>query len=122
MADLAGAAPTEPERLDPTVLAAFREALHEDEYVVHMAHAFLDETPGEMAELAAAARRLDLSAVVSIAHLIRGNALTFGAARLAEVCAAIEVSPVRSRSLLPSMRKEFDEVARSLTGYLEGLR
>lgn len=107
---------------DPTVLAELRTALEDDEFVLGIAHSFLGRTPGHIAALADAAREGDLPAISETAHLIKGSALTFGAPRLVNLCAALQMSPGESRSLVPAVAQEFEELASALSSYLGDVR
>lgn len=107
---------------DPTALASLRAALEDDEFVLGLAAKFLVETPGRIAALTAATREGDLSAIVAAAHLIKGSALTFGAPRLVNLCAALEASPSEARSLVAAVAHEFDELSGSLSKYMGDVR
>ena len=72
--------------------------------------------------LADAAREGDLPAISETAHLIKGSALTFGAPRLVNLCAALQMSPGESRSLVPAVAQEFEELASVLSSYLGDVR
>ena len=107
--------------LDPAVLAGLRRALDDDTLVAEIIEAFLADTPGQIASLAAAGAQEDLPAVVATAHHIKSSALTFGAVRMVRLCSALESEPGESRDLVPAVAREFDELSRSLSTYLQDL-
>ncbi len=112
----------EGQTFDPSVLTELRTALEDDEFVLGIADNFLVRTPGHIAALTDAARDGDLQAIAETAHMIKGNALTFGAPRLVSLCAALQMSPAESRSLVPAVTREFDELASALRSYLGDVR
>jgi HPt (histidine-containing phosphotransfer) domain-containing protein len=112
----------EAQTFDPSVLAELRTALEDDEFVLGIAHNFLVRTPDHIAALTDSAREGDLEAIAKTAHLIKGSALTFGAPRLVDLCAALQMSPAEARSLVPAVAREFDELASALTSYLGDVR
>lgn len=107
---------------DPTVLDELRTALEDDEFVLDIAGNFLVRTPGHIAALEEAAREEDPQAIAETAHLIKGSALTFGAPRLVSLCAALQTSPVESRSLVVAVAQEFHELSGHLSSYLRDMR
>lgn len=107
---------------DPTVLTGLRTALGDDEFVLDIVQNFLAETPDRIAALTAAAGDGDAQSVAATAHRIKGSALTFGAPRLVNLCAAIEMSPGGSSSLVASVAHEFDDLCHSLTTYVDDVR
>ena len=112
----------EDQTFDPTVLAELRTDLEDDEFVLGIARNFLVRTPDHVAALTDAAREGDLQAISETAHLIKGSALTVGAPRLVNLCAALQISPAESRSLVPAVSREFDELASALSSYLGEVR
>ena len=107
---------------DPTVLTALRTALGDDEFVLDIVENFLVNTPDHIAALKAAARDGDAQNVAATAHRIKGSALTFGAPRLVNLCAALEASPGGSHRLVGIVAHEFDELSSSLTTYAGEVR
>jgi HPt (histidine-containing phosphotransfer) domain-containing protein len=107
--------------LDPAVLTSLRTAMDDDDLVAEIIKAFLSDTPGQLASLVAADQRGDLPTVVAQAHLIKGSALTFGAVRLVQLCAALETAP-RDTARVLAVAGEFEELRESLSAYLEELR
>lgn len=112
---------TEDGTLDPTVLAGLRAALGDDQLVADLIQVFLSQTPGDLATLASAMRNGDQQEIAATAHLIKGSALTFGATRLAQLCARLEASPVGSDNLADSVAQEVHDVAASLSTYASEL-
>lgn len=107
---------------DPTVLTALRTALGDDELVLDIVQNFLVNTPDHIAALGAAAREGDAPNVAATAHRIKGSALTFGAPRLVNLCAALESSPDGARRLVATVAREFNELSSSLTTYAGDVR
>jgi HPt (histidine-containing phosphotransfer) domain-containing protein len=107
--------------LDPTTLDDLRVAMGSDDLVVDIIEAFLTGTPGQIDSLVEAGQRGDLPAVVTLAHLIKGSALTFGAVRVVELCQALESAPSDPDGRVTALAGEFEKLAASLSVYLEAL-
>lgn len=104
--------------LDSTVLEGLRQTLDDDGLLADLMHTFLGETPAHLAELTSAQQRGDHASLAATAHLVRGSALTFGATRLATLCATMEASPLEAGGILPALEREYVAVSAALTDYL----
>ena len=80
-----------------------REALQDDSLVVELAGSFLRDTPQRLQALAAGLLDDDLVQAATIAHDVKSSAQMFGATRLADVCAAVEVDPESAAGRLAAM-------------------
>ncbi|CUH45844.1 Hpt domain-containing protein [Ruegeria atlantica] len=76
--------------IDLDIFAELKDATG-DEFAAELVNTFLDEAPGMIAELKAAADASDLEGYRRAAHSIKSNANTFGATRLAELARKIEL-------------------------------
>lgn len=108
--------------LDPTALESLRDAMGDDELVVEIVEAFLDGTPSQVASLVDAGERGDLSAVVTLAHLVKGGALTFGAVRLVGLCDSLESAPADAGERVSAVAEEFEQLETALAAYTGALR
>lgn len=114
--------PASGQTFDPTVLAELRTALDDDEVVFDLVQSFVAAAPRYVAALTTAAEAGDLEAIVATAHRLKGSALTFGASRLVDVCAALESSPADSGRFVVRLAQEIDELSVSMNRYLRGVR
>ena len=103
---------------DPAVVDALRAALDDDELLREIMQSFLTTAPDLIAALASAQLAGNLRAVSATAHLIKGSALTFGADRLAAMCATLEESPDQAITLAAAVEQEYDELSRALVAYV----
>jgi HPt (histidine-containing phosphotransfer) domain-containing protein len=110
-----GAGPT----LDRGALDNLRADVDDDELVAQVIASFVADTPGQIASLAAAGERRDHPVVVSLAHRIKGSALTLGAVRLAQLCGELEAAPGGSGERVPAVARELEALTGSLSDYLD---
>jgi CheY-like chemotaxis protein len=77
--------------LDPAVLATFREAGDGDpDLMLSLLDQYLHEAESRLATLADAAGRLDVKALKTTAHSLKGSSLVMGANRMAALCRRLE--------------------------------
>ncbi|WP_108859818.1 Hpt domain-containing protein [Ruegeria sp. Alg231-54] len=79
--------------IDLDILAELKDATG-DEFAAELVNTFLDEAPGMIAELKAAADASDADGYRRAAHSIKSNANTFGATALAELARKIELGGI----------------------------
>jgi histidine phosphotransfer protein HptB len=77
--------------LDISALQALRESTGDDsEFLAELVTTFLDESPGQLAELEHAAAAGNADDLRRGAHTLKSNGATFGIVRLTEVCRELE--------------------------------
>ncbi len=76
--------------IDHEILAELKDATGE-EFAAELVNTFLDEAPGMIDELKAAAAAADADRYRRAAHSIKSNANTFGATALAELAKKVEL-------------------------------
>ena len=77
--------------IDPAGFAALRELAGGDEaFVAELIDAYLADAPAQLAAARAAVDAGDAAALVRPAHTLKGNSANVGAARLVELCRALE--------------------------------
>ncbi len=76
--------------IDLAIFSELKEATG-DEFAAELVATFIDEAPGMIAELKAAADASDADGYRRAAHSIKSNASTFGAMTLAELAKAVEL-------------------------------
>jgi HPt (histidine-containing phosphotransfer) domain-containing protein len=82
---------------EPTLDAAVYRELQETagaEFAAELAGTFLEEAPLMLAEARRAFAAGDAAGLARAAHSLKSNALTFGAAELAALARALELSPL----------------------------
>jgi HPt (histidine-containing phosphotransfer) domain-containing protein len=78
--------------LDSHAVQALRESVdNDDEFLRELVETFLEDSPGQLAELRAAADAGDAGAVRRVAHTLKSNGATFGVVRLEQVCRELEL-------------------------------
>ena len=111
--------------IDQSVLDELREATG-DEFLSELITTFLDEAPGMIADLRAAARKGDADLFRRSAHSLKSNATTFGATALADQARGLELGDLAeeaAKGAVPSEALEAldAEYARTATA-LKGIR
>nr|WP_321250692.1 Hpt domain-containing protein [uncultured Ruegeria sp.] len=76
--------------IDHEIFMELKDATGED-FAVELVNTFLDEAPGMISELKAAAGAADADRYRRAAHSIKSNANTFGATALAETARKVEL-------------------------------
>jgi CheY-like chemotaxis protein len=107
-----------PETLDPARLRSLRDAVPDLDVLLRE---FLLEAPRQLAALRAAVTEPDADRSRKLAHLLKGMASNFGAARLAAECQTLETGSLEGalervasmEAELERVRAALDEVARS---------
>jgi CheY-like chemotaxis protein/HPt (histidine-containing phosphotransfer) domain-containing protein len=107
--------------LDATALDQLRETVGEEEMLVELIDAFLEEVPGMLAGLREADERGEDDVVRRLAHTLKSNARTFGAATLAERCAELEML-ARDHHLGAESAGQVAAIAEELGGVAGALR
>src|SRR5438132_8082588 len=74
-----------------------------------------EEAPVCLAALRDGVAAADMTSVARYAHRLKGSALVFGAARLAELCAVVEREPAAGANLLPDIAAALSELEAALT-------
>ena len=96
--------------------ATFRE-LQETagaEFVVELVDTFLEEAPGMLAALRQACAADDSDAFRRVAHSLKSNSLTFGAAPLAAAARALELGGIGSADAIDALQRDFAAAAAAL--------
>ena len=77
--------------LDIRAVQALRESVgNDDAFVAELVDTFLEESPGQLAELRTATAAGDAEAVRRVAHTLKSNAATFGIIRLEHASRELE--------------------------------
>jgi HPt (histidine-containing phosphotransfer) domain-containing protein len=106
--------------LDHTALDELMEMVGGDpDFLTEMIDTFLEETPGLISDIQAAATAADAGALRRAAHTLKSNSLTFGAVRLGELSREIEERAARSQigdigELIELVVEEYPAVAAAL--------
>jgi PAS domain S-box-containing protein len=107
--------------LDPVVIRRLVSSFGEQgpDAVSTLIGTFLDHAAGVMARMRAALEQRSLGEVRREAHTLKSNALTFGAASLADLCEQVQAdaksgSLVRAEELMPAIAAELDRVVAAL--------
>jgi HPt (histidine-containing phosphotransfer) domain-containing protein len=82
---------------------------------------FFDEAPESLSELAGAVDRADMGAVARMAHTLRGNSATLGAARVARIASELETTAkagdlTPAAGLLDALRGALEETRTAFHG------
>jgi CheY-like chemotaxis protein len=111
-------APAADEPLDPSLLDRVRGLYPDGRRVQELVELYLDDSPGRLDELAAAAVAGDAEAVRQVAHAWRGSCSVTGAHRLAALLEEVESGAsggaVPSSRRLDAVRDSFEEARAAL--------
>jgi PAS domain S-box-containing protein len=104
--------------LDEGVLAGLRE-LGDAELISELAGMFLDDASSRLTDLRGAVEAGDAPAVERVAHTLKGSSGNMGAARMAAICAELQVACAsgdlgRAPELLARLEEEFGRVRPAL--------
>jgi HPt (histidine-containing phosphotransfer) domain-containing protein len=94
------AAPHAPLAAEPVTLdrkALLSRSAGDEELMLEVAAAFLEDCPGMLAQVQGAADRRDAEALRAAAHMLKGAAANLGADALAEIAAVLERLGAESR-------------------------
>jgi len=79
--------------LDKDVLGELRESVGDDpEFLAELIDEFVEDAPGQLESLRAAATAGDATSARRAAHTLKGNSRTFGAGDLASLCQETEAA------------------------------
>lgn len=106
--------------LDPSGVEQLRSEFGSTEIVNELVDMFGSQTPERLIELQHAIKDEDAPAVMSLAHQLKGGALTLAASRMAELCDELE-GAARAGSL-EGAQARFEQVQVSFEHALAGLR
>jgi HPt (histidine-containing phosphotransfer) domain-containing protein len=103
--------------IDDELIAPLRDLGTDDFH--ELIHLFLGEAASRVARLRAIREQGDAASLAGVAHTLRGTSATFGATRLAALCAQIEeatpgADPIGLLTLVDDVTLEFDRVRASL--------
>ena len=107
--------------IDLDILNELKDATGDD-FAAELINTFLDEAPGMIAELKAAASAPDADACRRAAHSIKSNANTFGAMALADLARKIEMSdlpPTGDLTEAQALEAAYDAAAAALRRLLD---
>ena len=104
--------------VDLALLAELQEGMGED-FAAELLATFLEEVPGMISELKAAAAAGEAEDVRRAAHSIKSNAAIFGAGPLAEFARQIEIDGLYEGAVT-RLEKEYERAAALLRGMLDG--
>jgi HPt (histidine-containing phosphotransfer) domain-containing protein len=107
--------------IDHAVLRELEDATGTD-FAQDLVSTFLEEAPGQIADLRAAAAAADADGFRRAAHSIKSNAATFGATILMAQARALELSglPDEAGPPLDALAAAFDEARAALESYRDG--
>ena len=104
--------------IDQSVFDALRETAGDD-FAAELVNTFLEEAPGMLADLKAAAGGGDADAYRRAAHSLKSNANVFGASALAELARRLELSGLGQASDAADLEAEYERTAAALRGLID---
>ncbi|HET9051670.1 MAG TPA: PAS domain S-box protein [Candidatus Dormibacteraeota bacterium] len=114
--------------LDPAILDGLRELgdSRDDDALLQLLTAFIEETPARLDELVSAAEARDGRTLHAVAHRLRGSSASFGARQVSDRCtrlqALVELGDLdRAPFEVGEARREFDLAHRALIREFPGL-
>lgn len=105
--------------IDQTVFDDLKDTAGAD-FAAELVETFLEEAPGMIAELRAAAEGGDADAFRRAAHSLKSNANVFGASNLAEKARDLELSGLDKAADVDALVATYDKSASALKALIDG--